>query len=144
MAQNEQQILDSLNATQRGTLMETLEIQFTSFKKNVLKATMPVSSKVMQPFGKLHGGASMALIETVGSVLSLLQYDNPIEVIVYGTQLSVNHINTVESGEVTAEAHMIKAGKNLHVVRVEVKDDQGNLVTYALQTNSVKKQNNGG
>ncbi len=142
MAHNEQQILDSLNATQRGTLMETLDIQFVSFKKNVLKAIMPVNSKVMQPFGKLHGGASMALIETAGSVLSLLQFDNPIGVTVYGAQLSVSHINTVDSGFVTAEAHLVKAGKNLHIVRVEVKADDGTLVTYALQTNSVRIQKN--
>ncbi len=144
MSANEQQVLDSLNHTRRGTLMETLDIQFISFKDNVIKAQMPVNDKVMQPFGKLHGGASMALIETVGSVLSLMQYDNPIEVIVYGTQVSVNHINTVDSGFVIAEAHMIKAGKNLHVVRVEVKSEDGTLCTYALQTNTVRRQKNEG
>ncbi len=143
MSLHEQQVLDSLNNTRRGTLMETLDITFTSFKDNVIKAQMPVTSAVMQPFGKLHGGATMSLIETVGSVLSLMQFDNPIEVLVYGTQVSVNHINTVGSGVVTAEAHMIKAGKNLHVVRVEVKAEDGTLCTYALQTNSVIKQKNG-
>ncbi len=142
MAENEQQILNSLNATRRGTLMETLDIEFVSFQDNILKAKMPVNNKVMQPFGKLHGGASMALIETVGSVLSLLQFENPIQYSVYGAQLSVSHINTVGSGEVIAAAHMIKKGKNLHIVRVEVKSNEGTLVTYALQTNSVKKHQN--
>lgn len=142
MTKTESEILAYINSLSANTLMETLHIEFSAFKNGVLSATMPVESRVFQPFGKLHGGATIALIETVASVISVLHFPNPLEIMVYGTQLNVNHLKSISEGTITADAKIIKAGRTLHLVGIEVKNEQGDLISYATQTNTVRKLEN--
>ena len=138
MAYSENDILEALNTRNTNTLMETLEISFIQYKNGKLTAKMPVTSKVMQPFGYLHGGATISLMETVASVVSILSFENPLSVSIFGTQLSVNHLNSAKKGNVMATAEIIKAGKSQHIIKVEVVDEEGTLISICTQTNSIK------
>ncbi|MFV0248664.1 MAG: PaaI family thioesterase [Tenacibaculum sp.] len=134
---NEQKIIDKLNSFIKNTLMETLEIEFTQVGSNFLTAKMPVTSKVHQPFGLLHGGATAALAETVGSCASsLLFVDSNFET-VKGLELSINHIKSKKDGVVYATARPIHKGKTTHLWEIKIVDEQKNLISICKLTNIV-------
>ncbi len=128
--------LDALNQMNKNTLMETLGIHFTDVTDDYLEATMPVDSRVHQPYGILHGGASIALAETVGSVLSAVSVDMT-KFKSVGMQMTANHIKPVREGVVTARAEFIRKGRTSNLVKIEIKDDEGRLICYCLLTNSI-------
>lgn len=128
--------LDALNQMNKNTLMETLGIHFTDVTDDYLEATMPVDSRVHQPYGILHGGASFALAETVGSVLSAVSVDMT-KFKSVGMQMTANHIKPVREGVVTARAEFIRKGRTSNLVKIEIKDDEGRLICYCLLTNSI-------
>lgn len=128
--------LDALNQMNKNTLMETLGIHFTDVTDDYLEATMPVDSRVYQPYGILHGGASIALAETVGSVLSAVSVDMT-KFKSVGMQMTANHIKPVREGVVTARAEFIRKGRTSNLVKIEIKDDEGCLICYCLLTNSI-------
>lgn len=133
-------ILNKLNAMNVNTLMEVIDIRYTDFGDGFLEATMPVTPKVHQPYGIMHGGASIALAETVGSVLSAVSIDKE-KFKSVGMQMTANHLKPKRDGVVTARAEFIKKGRTTHLVKIEIRDEEGQLVTYCHLTNAIVPNN---
>ena len=116
---SEENLLNQLNKMNSNTLMETLNIEFTEASLNSISAKMPVNARVHQPYGILHGGASIVLAETVGSVLSTINIDQKSQKSV-GVQVSSNHLKMVKDGFVFAKAIFLKKGKRSHLVQIDI------------------------
>ncbi len=131
------QILEFLNEhIVPGNMLETLRIRFTDVGENMLRAEMPVDSRVHQPLGLLHGGASAALAESVGSTASYLFIDaNRQEA--RGIDLQINHLRSVRDGKVTATARLIHKGRSIHLWEIRITDAQERLVAHAKLTNMI-------
>ncbi|MCH1433909.1 MAG: hotdog fold thioesterase [Flavobacteriaceae bacterium] len=127
------EILKLTNAICKNTLMETLEIEYTDLGENYLTARMPVSPKVYQPDGVLHGGATAALAESVGSAAVFVLNKNP-KAIVRGIEISANHLKSVQSGYVHATARPINLGKTIQLWEVKVEDDNQQLISICKLT----------
>jgi len=121
-------ILSQCNAQSKNTLMETLNIEFIDVGEDFITAKMPVNSSVYQPDGVLHGGATIALAETVGSVACYLFVDNK-EFMVRGLELNANHLKSVKTGEVFATARPIHKGKTTQLWQVTVTDSDDNVIS---------------
>jgi 1,4-dihydroxy-2-naphthoyl-CoA hydrolase len=120
--------LELMNSMSRNTLMEVLDIKCVELGDDYVVATMPVNSKTHQPMGLLHGGASAALIESIGSMGSSLALDLEKEVPV-GVEINANHIGGMREGIVRAVGKLVHAGKRTHVWQVDLTDDStGKLV----------------
>ncbi len=114
--------LEQVNAMNKNTMMETLGIRCEEIGDDYVIATMPVDHRTHQPMGLLHGGASAALIETIGSMGSVLLID--IEKFVpVGLEINANHLGGVKSGSVRAKGTVIHAGKRTHVWQVDIRDE---------------------
>ncbi len=129
-------ILQTFNGYSKGTLMETLDIEYIAIGSDFLTAKMPVNSKVHQPYGQLHGGATAALAESVGSAASNFFIDNKTQFI-NGIQLSINHIKSKREGMVFATARNIHKGKTTHLWEVRIVDEDDLLISIAKMTNIV-------
>ena len=129
-------ILQTFNGYSKGTLMETLDIEYIAIGSDFLTAKMPVNSKVHQPYGQLHGGATAALAESVGSAASNFFIDNKTQFI-NGIQLSINHIKSKREGMVFATARNIHKGKTTHLWEVRIVDEDDHLISIAKMTNIV-------
>ena len=129
-------ILESCAKYSKKTLMETLSIEYIDVGEGFLKAKMPVNSKVHQPMGLLHGGASVALAESVGSAASML-FSNPETDEIRGIEISANHLKSKREGEVFATAKIIHKGKTLHLWEIKIEDEEGNLISLCKLTNIV-------
>lgn len=124
----------------KNTLMETLEIEFIDVGEDSLKAKMPVNSRVHQPMGLLHGGASVALAESVGSAASLMFIDvSKFEV--RGIEISSNHLKSKKEGTVFATAKIIHRGKTIHLWEIKITDENDNLISLCKLTNIVLPKN---
>tara|TARA_R110001592_G_scaffold363221_3_gene681764 strand:+ start:160496 stop:160915 length:420 start_codon:yes stop_codon:yes gene_type:complete len=130
-------LVDKFNAKNKNTLMETLGIEFTLVEKGHMEATMPVDSRHHQPYGLMHGGASLALAETVGSSGSAMYVDIKKNAVV-GIQMSCNHLRGVKSGTVTAVGKIIHAGRSTHLWDIEVFNEDKKLVSTFRLTNFIK------
>jgi 1,4-dihydroxy-2-naphthoyl-CoA hydrolase len=128
--------LSEINSICKNTLVGQLGIEFTGFDNNSLTARMPVDERTVQPMGYLHGGASLALAETVGSGGSLLLVD-PSKYNVFGMNVSASHISSVREGWVFAKAILIHQGRTTHVWDVEIKDHADKLISVARVTNAI-------
>ncbi|NVJ87890.1 MAG: hotdog fold thioesterase [Flavobacteriaceae bacterium] len=133
---DKEKILNTLNNMNKNTLMETLEIEFVDVDNNYLKAKMPVNSKVYQPFGILHGGATAALAETVGSCASALSVDTKTKII-KGIELSLNHLKSKKEGFVFGIAKPIHQGRTTHLWEIRIEDEDQNLISLCKLTNIV-------
>lgn len=129
-------LLAAFNARNKNTLMETLDIEYVAIGDDYLTAKMLVSPKVHQPYGQLHGGATAALAETVGSAASNFFIDSKNQFI-NGIQLSINHIKSKREGTVFATAKNIHKGKSTHLWEVTIVDENDNLISVAKMTNIV-------
>lgn len=134
--ETKQDILQKLNNTRANPLAETLDIVFTDVDDGMLQATMPVTPKVHQPYGLLHGGASCVLAETLGSCLSVIHVDLKKHVPV-GTTLNTNHLKAKRDGIVTGTATFIRKGSTLHVSQIEIRDEKGHLINHTTMTNAI-------
>lgn len=119
-----------------NTLMETLEIEFIDAGEDFLTAKMPVNPRVHQPMGLLHGGASVALAESVGSAASIM-FINPEVTEVRGIEISANHLKSKREGTVFATAKVIHKGKSIHLWEIRIVDEQGALISLCKLTNMV-------
>lgn len=128
--------LSEINKICRNTLVGHLDIEFTAITETTLTAQMPVNEKTIQPMGFLHGGALLALAETVGSGGSLLMI-NPMLYHVFGMNVSASHIASTREGWVVATATIIHKGRTTHVWDVEIKDSLGKLISVARVTNAI-------
>ncbi len=131
-----QQKLELLNSWRKNTLIDTLDITFTDVTENSITATMPVTSRVHQAFGILHGGASVALAETLGSCLSFINIDTE-NYYAVGTNINSNHLRAKTDGILTATASFIRKGRTLHVSQIEIIDEDGKLINHTTMTNNV-------
>jgi 1,4-dihydroxy-2-naphthoyl-CoA hydrolase len=125
--------LSELNASQRDCMVELIGIEFTELGPDHLAARMPVDSRTMQPFRLLHGGASVALAETLGSVGAVMVVD-PARMQVVGQEINANHIRGVRGGHVTGTARPIHLGGRSHVWSIEIVDDAGRLACVSRMT----------
>ncbi len=134
--------IEEINKFCANSLIEHLNIEFMAYTDSYVKARMPVNNTTRQPMGVLHGGASLALAETVASGGSVFQTDLT-KYDVYGLQVSASHISTVTEGYVTAEANCIHKGKRTHVWDVQIFDEQKTLISAVRVTNIIVRKNNG-
>lgn len=123
----------------KHTLGETLAMRFTEIGEDYLKLQMPVNEHTHQPYGLLHGGASAALAETVGSVASWMCIDTEKQICV-GMEINCNHIRGVRSGWVTATATPFHLGATSHVWDIRIKDEAEKLVCVSRLTVAVLKK----
>jgi 1,4-dihydroxy-2-naphthoyl-CoA hydrolase len=133
---DKKEILAVFNKRCKNTLMETLDIEFVDFGEDFLTAKMPVTTKVHQPLGQLHGGATAALAESVGSAASNFFIDRASQY-VNGIQLSINHLKSKIDGMVYATAKNIHKGKTTHLWEVRIVDENDALISVAKMTNIV-------
>ena len=131
--------VEELNRMNQGTLMEQLHIEYLEVADGYVKARMPVNERTRQPMGILHGGANLALAETIGGLGSALVVDLD-EYDVRGSQISANHVGTAHAGWVFAEAHIIHRGKNTHVWNIDIRDEGGKMVSTCRLTNFILKK----
>ncbi|WP_065220137.1 MULTISPECIES: PaaI family thioesterase [Butyricimonas] len=129
-------VLEQMNRECRGTLMEALGIEFTGVGENWLEARMPIDERTMRPGRLLHGGAIMALVETVGSGLTYIGVSRE-ENHVFGIEINGNHIRKAQGSYVVGRAEFIHKGQRTHVVSVNVTDEFGNLASVCRITNVV-------
>jgi 1,4-dihydroxy-2-naphthoyl-CoA hydrolase len=128
--------LRALNEDRRGSLVERLDIHFTEIGDDFLRATMPVDSRTHQPHGLLHGGASVALAETLGSVGASMCVD-PAHSACVGLEINANHVRGVRSGMVTGTARPVHIGARTQVWSIEIVDDSAKLVCTSRLTIAV-------
>ena len=114
--------------------MQALGIEFTELGDGYLRATMPVDARTHQPYGLLHGGASVALAETLGSSAGMMMAgDNA----VVGLEINANHLRAVRSGLVTGTARPLHIGRSTQVWETRIEDDKGQLVCISRLTVAV-------
>jgi len=133
MRKEKEEILRQCNAMCKNTLMETLGIEFIDFDENSLTARMPVTSKVHQPDGVLHGGASVALAESVGSAGAFL-FLNTENIAVRGIEISANHVKSVKDGFVEAVATIIHNGRTTQLWQIKILNSEKELVSLVKLT----------
>ncbi|MFN4162485.1 MAG: hotdog fold thioesterase [Stenotrophomonas sp.] len=128
--------IEALNALSRNTLIEHLGIAFTAAGDDWISATMPVDERTRQPYGILHGGASVVLAETLGSSAGNLCVDTSAQVCV-GLEINANHIRAMRSGVVTGTARAVHVGRSTQVWDIRIEDDGGRLVCTSRLTLAV-------
>jgi 1,4-dihydroxy-2-naphthoyl-CoA hydrolase len=119
--------LDELNGANRQTLIANLGIVFTAIGEDFIRGTMPVDARTVQPYGLLHGGASVALAETLGSMGAAMCVDAA-EYQCVGQEINANHVRAARSGLVTGTARPVHIGGRTHVWSIEILNDAGQLV----------------
>ena len=126
---NKENLLKKINSVNKNSLEETLEIEFIDIGEDFIIAKMPVNSKVLQPDGVLHGGATAALAESVGSAASYFSIDREKQ-IVRGMVISCNHLKGVTEGFVYGKATPIHKGRTTQLWEIKVTDDDDNLISH--------------
>lgn len=116
-----------------------LGMQWTGIGHNYLEMKMPVDARTHQPYGLLHGGASCALAETVGSVASFLVIDNS-QFLCVGLEINANHIRSIRSGWVIARAEPLHLGSSTHVWDIKIKNEEGKLICVSRLTVAILKK----
>ncbi len=124
------------NAMCKNTLMETLEIVYTNAGEDFLEAKMPVNPRIHQPMGLLHGGASVALAESVGSAASMLYVNNELSEI-RGIEISANHLKAKREGIITGTARIVHKGRSIHLWEIRITDEKDTLISLCKLTNMV-------
>ena len=132
--------IELINQYVKGTMVENLGIRFTAIGEGWVEATMPIDHRTSRPGGLLHGGANLALAETVAGLGSMLTLDiNDFDV--RGIQVSANHTGGASSGTVFARAEILHPGNQIHVWNVEIKNETGKLISTGRVTNMIVKRN---
>ena len=133
---NKDEVINILTQLNKNTMMEWMGVEYLEAGEGYLKVRMPVDHRTKQPDGILHGGANLALAETVAGIgsamlVELEKYD------VRGAQLSANHVGTISSGWVYAEGNLIHKGRNTHVWNIDMKNEAGKLLSTCRMTNFI-------
>jgi 1,4-dihydroxy-2-naphthoyl-CoA hydrolase len=126
---------EKLNAWNGRTLMGALDIHITEIGEDYLRGTMPVDARTHQPYGILHGGASVALAETLGSTASMLCCEDGRAAV--GLEINANHLRAVRDGIVTGTARPIHVGRSTQVWEIRIENDAGELTCIARLTMAV-------
>ena len=136
MSFDKEEVLRICNKLCENTLMQTLKIEYIDAGVDYLVAKMPVNPSVHQPMGLLHGGATVALAESVGSAASVMFIDRNTQE-VRGIEISANHLKSKREGEIYATAKIIHKGKSLHLWEIRIVDENDNLISICKLTNMV-------
>jgi uncharacterized protein (TIGR00369 family) len=129
--------IDELNRICRGTYMDLLNIEFIAYSDSFVEADMKITPALYQPMGVVHGGALVSLAESVGSAGSMLQVD-PGKYHVFGSVVNSQHLSPARQGKLHARATIVSKGDFKHIWDVEIRDDQGQLISISRVTNSIK------
>ncbi|WP_299151166.1 hotdog fold thioesterase [uncultured Dokdonia sp.] len=132
MNYTKEEVLARLAESCKNTLMETLDIEYIDFGEDFLTAQMPVTPKVHQPDGVLHGGAMVALAESVGSAASFMFLDQAHTI--RGIEISANHVKSKREGMVYAKATFIHKGRTTQLWNIDVVDEEDNLISKCKLT----------
>lgn len=125
--------MKDLNLISKGTIAESLGLELISIEDGLVKGKMPVDARTHQPYGLLHGGASVVLAETLGSIGSHFLVSESGKGAV-GIEVNANHLRSVKSGWVYGEAKIVHKGGKLHVWSIEIKNEEGELVCTSRLT----------
>ena len=128
--------LARINAWSANTMMQTLDIRISAIGDDWLQGTMPVDHRTHQPYGLLHGGASVVLAETLGSTAAMLTLD-PEKELAVGLDINANHVRGVRSGLVTGTARMLHLGRTTQVWEIRIENEDGALVCISRITMAV-------
>ena len=131
--------VEGLNARSTDTLVDHIGIEYTDIGDNYIKARMPVDNRTVQPARILHGGASVVLAETLGSVAAYHCID-PARKMTVGLEINANHVRTVREGYVTGTVQPLHIGKSTHIWQIQIRDDQERLVCISRITMAVLDQ----
>ena len=129
--------LEDLNQLAKNTMTEHIGIKISEFSDTSLTATMPVEARTHQPMGLLHGGATVALAETVGSFAANISVADPHYCV--GLEINCNHIRSIRSGLVVATASPFHLGRTTQVWNIRIVDEEGKLVAISRLTMAVLK-----
>ncbi len=129
--------VEGLNSFATNNMPSYLEIKFIEVGDDYLLARMPVNDKTKQPMGLLHGGASAALAETVGSVASILCIEDLMTHTAVGVEINANHLNSVKEGFVYAKVSPIKVGRNIHVWEINIRNEENKLICRSRLTTAI-------
>ena len=129
--------LEALNDIGRGSLPEHLGIEFIEVGPDYIKARMPVDHRTKQPMGLLHGGASAALSETMGSIAGVLIIEDMTKQSIVGVEINANHLSAAKSGYVYATTKPVKIGRRLQVWNTEIHDEDGKLICTSRLTTMI-------
>jgi len=127
--------LEAMNAWSRRTLMHALDIRITELGDDYLRGTMPVDDRTRQPYGILHGGASVALAETLGSTAAMLCCEDRRAAV--GLEINANHLRAVREGTVTGTARPIHIGRSTQVWEIRIENEAGDLTCVSRLTMAV-------
>ncbi|HOX71160.1 MAG: hotdog fold thioesterase [Dokdonella sp.] len=128
--------LDRINSWNKNTLVEYLDMRVTEIGEDFVRGTMPVDARTKQPFGLLHGGASVALAESLGSLAANLVLDSSTEMAV-GLDINANHVRAATSGRVTGTARPLHLGRSTQVWEIRIEDESARLVCISRLTMAV-------
>ena len=134
-----EQLLESFRSGMRDTLIGTLGIEVSLNGEGQIFGKMPIDRRTVQPFGLLHGGASVSLAETLGSIAANLHVDYPDEYCV-GIEVNANHLRSVKEGFVYGAAEAVKLGNRIQVWEIHITDDEGELICVSRLTLLVRKK----
>lgn len=130
--------LEQMAQWSRATLVETLGIRYTELREDALVGSMPVDGSTVQPFGLLHGGASVALAETLGSMAGQMMVDA--DHMVVGLEINANHLRGVRAGLVTGVARPLHVGRSTQVWEIRISDEAGALTCVSRLTLAVVRR----
>lgn len=136
---NKELKISDFSAWMKNTMGETLGMEIEELGDDFLKIKMPVDHRSHQPYGLLHGGASVALAETVGSMSSALVIDHS-RFIALGVEINANHIRSVRDGFVYAICKPVNLGSTIHVWDIRIKDENGKLVCISRLTVAIRNR----
>ncbi len=131
--------LNEVNSFSQNTLLSHLNIEFTNIGNDYLEAKMPVNHKTTQPMGILHGGATVALAESIGSVGSNILIDTKTEYAV-GLTINANHVGNARNNYVVGKGTIVHKGRSTHVWNIEVKDNNKKLISICRLTVMIVKK----
>ncbi|WP_185867004.1 hotdog fold thioesterase [Blattabacterium cuenoti] len=142
MEKKTKKLLNELNNLKKNTLINMMQIQFIflSIQLDILIAKMPVNHKIFQPFGYIHGGATIILAESVGSSISFINIknENKEDLNVFSIEISANHIRSIKKkGILFAKAKIFHKGNTLHFIQVNVYDEKKNIISFCKLTNII-------
>ena len=137
---NKQEIIDRIHSRSTSTMVENLGIEIIDVGQNFIFGKMPVDERTKQPFGLLHGGASVALAETLGSIGAGMQIDHSSQSVV-GIEINANHLKSVKSGWVFGTATAVRIGRKIQVWEIDIKDKNDNYVCKSRLTLAVIEKN---
>ena len=136
---NKEKLLEKMSKLNQNTMATSIGLELTDIGNDYVCGKIPIDKRTIQPFGFLHGGASVALAETIGSLAGQMQVD-PEREIVLGIEINANHIKSVKTGWVYGKASPIKIGKKIHVWEIQITDVEKKMVCVSRLTLAVLKK----